>query len=315
MTLQEFVNKYNGKSIDFDGAYGPQCVDLIRQYIKEVWGTQQPPSVQGAYQLLENASGYQVFLHGQINRGDVIVWNKGYGENGHTAVVLQSNSQQVQVFEQNNPVGSKCHTAWHNYGSIRGWFRPVSQLQKTFMAITVVANNNWPTLQTQLDKVKQMFIDTSGNRFEPVFNIVSTNFQNIPYAQFEGRNCVDINWYRNNITPLARGQATIFLIGDGSPHEADGGNLYGDPGRPVRIELHALESEMAGTITNFEELTFHEICHALLFLTGQKDLYTDDQGKSHFVVHDFLYQNPPQYQSLAEYIDQKSLQSALIKIK
>lgn len=28
MTLEEFVKKYNGKKVDYDNAYGAQCVDL-----------------------------------------------------------------------------------------------------------------------------------------------------------------------------------------------------------------------------------------------------------------------------------------------
>ena len=35
MTLEEFVKKYNGKKVDYDNAYGAQCVDLFRQYTKE----------------------------------------------------------------------------------------------------------------------------------------------------------------------------------------------------------------------------------------------------------------------------------------
>ena len=36
MTYQEFKNKYNGKYIDFDGYYGPQCWDLAQYYFTEV---------------------------------------------------------------------------------------------------------------------------------------------------------------------------------------------------------------------------------------------------------------------------------------
>lgn len=35
MTIQEFVNKYNWKRIDFDNFAGYQCVDLTRQRLKE----------------------------------------------------------------------------------------------------------------------------------------------------------------------------------------------------------------------------------------------------------------------------------------
>ena len=48
MNLQEFVDKYKGMLVDFDKAYGAQCVDLARQYMKDVWGfTRQPEGVAG----------------------------------------------------------------------------------------------------------------------------------------------------------------------------------------------------------------------------------------------------------------------------
>ena len=41
MHLEEFVNKYNGKKVDYDGVYGAQCVDLFRQYVKECLGIKE----------------------------------------------------------------------------------------------------------------------------------------------------------------------------------------------------------------------------------------------------------------------------------
>ena len=43
MTYKEFVKKYNGKYVDFDGAYGYQCWDLAQFYFTEVLGV--PSSV------------------------------------------------------------------------------------------------------------------------------------------------------------------------------------------------------------------------------------------------------------------------------
>jgi len=42
MTHQEFVEKYTGKKVDWDGKFGAQCVDLIRQYWHDVWKYVQP---------------------------------------------------------------------------------------------------------------------------------------------------------------------------------------------------------------------------------------------------------------------------------
>ena len=36
MKLDEFINKYINTKVDFDKAFGAQCVDLFRQYCKDV---------------------------------------------------------------------------------------------------------------------------------------------------------------------------------------------------------------------------------------------------------------------------------------
>ena len=41
MTLSEFITKYDRKIVDYDGAYGAQCVDLFRQYSKDVLGIKE----------------------------------------------------------------------------------------------------------------------------------------------------------------------------------------------------------------------------------------------------------------------------------
>ena len=41
MTLEEFVIKYNGTPIDYDKAFGPQCVDVFRQYCPDVCGIKE----------------------------------------------------------------------------------------------------------------------------------------------------------------------------------------------------------------------------------------------------------------------------------
>ena len=51
MTLTEFVKKYNGKKIDYDGRYGAQCVDVFRQYCKDVLEIPHTGGVVGAAEL------------------------------------------------------------------------------------------------------------------------------------------------------------------------------------------------------------------------------------------------------------------------
>lgn len=54
MKLDEFINKYNGKKVDYDGAFGAQCVDLFRQYCKDVLNIPHTGSVNGAKELYLN---------------------------------------------------------------------------------------------------------------------------------------------------------------------------------------------------------------------------------------------------------------------
>ena len=50
MTLTTFINTYMGKKVDykdevFKGDKSYQCVDLARQYYKDVWGIPQFPAL------------------------------------------------------------------------------------------------------------------------------------------------------------------------------------------------------------------------------------------------------------------------------
>ena len=66
MTYEQFENKYNGKQIDYDGAYGVQGVDLIKQYIKDVIGLE--PQAIGNAEAYWNRYDELSFLHDNFER-------------------------------------------------------------------------------------------------------------------------------------------------------------------------------------------------------------------------------------------------------
>lgn len=321
MTLQEFINKYNGHKVDVDGfpASNPyQCMDLYRKYVEEVWGRQQTPTVQGAFQVFDSiGQGYERFTTGHIMPGDVMTWTENYAPNGHIGIVVSSNATTMQVFEQNNPVGSSCGIHTRNYGNIKGWFRPVvsSVLAKTFMKVTVADNAHWPSLQTQLNTLKEWFIHYSNNRFEPVFDIKQTNFTTVPFIPINGILAPDYNWYRTNVTPLATGQATLLLIPYSQWQSNNsitwGWMTWGDPNKPVRIQCTGDENEILPSNTEggydtapiFVHRAFHEMCHMFFFLTGQEDR-----------THEFLLVEEDRKAALMDYVDWRALQAALVKI-
>jgi len=113
MNLQEFVDKYKGKPVDFDGQYGAQCVDLVRRYIKEVWELpRQPEGVIGAEEFyfkhesrpiqrgLCRCTGYYA-ADCPPPAGSVVVFKAHPGNRyGHIAICLSADASGMDVFEQ-----------------------------------------------------------------------------------------------------------------------------------------------------------------------------------------------------------------------
>jgi surface antigen len=127
MTLQEFIEKYNGVgNVGNTQENTGQCTGLVSVWtdnlkLPHVWGN--------AADLLVNAGeAYEVIKNTPDaipEPGDCIVWTKGFNQTfGHTAIVVKGNVKTFEVFEQNNPLGGSCrlHT-YPDYSYVDGWFR------------------------------------------------------------------------------------------------------------------------------------------------------------------------------------------------
>lgn len=113
MFLDEFVNKYNGKKVDFDGVYGAQCVDLFRQYAKECLGIPEHTgaclSSGGAKDLFNDYQKMPIEKKYFIREtkkglipGDVVIWDSTpTNKYGHVAIYLGAINNSLIVFEQN----------------------------------------------------------------------------------------------------------------------------------------------------------------------------------------------------------------------
>ncbi len=109
MTPGEFFVKYQGQKIDYDKAFGPQCVDVFRQYCQDVIGCRHTGSVEpeGAkgiwFRYSENDEKlfFNRFSASQAKYGDVIIWDASdTNKYGHVAIVVAVHKDQVLVFEQ-----------------------------------------------------------------------------------------------------------------------------------------------------------------------------------------------------------------------
>lgn len=158
ITLDQFVQKYTGKGIDYDGYAGFQCQDLYRQYVQEVLGFPQSPGVVGAK---DNWDSYLQDYYDRIPNtpdgvpepGDIMIWGSKYGPYGHVAIVLSANSSSFTCFSQNDPTGSLCvkkkYTAW---STLLGWLHPK---QKTSIYRGYDLNNS-DSMKVCVDKMVEI---------------------------------------------------------------------------------------------------------------------------------------------------------------
>ena len=109
LRFDEFINKYINTKVDFDNAFGAQCVDLFRQYCKDVLNIPHTGAVEGAKDIFLNYDKLPLeqkyFKKYSINNpkpADVIIWNETKtNKYGHIAIVVSSlSNNKVLVFEQ-----------------------------------------------------------------------------------------------------------------------------------------------------------------------------------------------------------------------
>lgn len=111
--IEEFVNKYNGKKVDYDKVFGPQCVDLARQWMVEGLNIPEhtgPCATSGGAKDLyldypkmpiEKKYFYRISPKKGIIAGDIAIWDSTEtNKYGHVAIVLGILHDSLIVFEQ-----------------------------------------------------------------------------------------------------------------------------------------------------------------------------------------------------------------------
>ena len=116
-----------GKSLDHDGVYGAQCVDLIRFYYAYLGVS--PQSGNGcdyATNALPTDWSRIQYNNGFVPQpGDIAVWTYASSSSGHVAIVTSADSSTMNVVEQNGSTGiTREHTYNYSYGTFYGVIRP-----------------------------------------------------------------------------------------------------------------------------------------------------------------------------------------------
>jgi surface antigen len=121
MTIAGWLSNVLHKSIDVDGYYGPQCVDLVNHYLRNVRAKPgfagnaidaKTAHIQGAV-WTDNAP------HNAPTQGDIVVWD--YAPYGHVAVVLAADQNVLVSIDQNWNTIQRAEVVSHDYHHVLGW--------------------------------------------------------------------------------------------------------------------------------------------------------------------------------------------------
>lgn len=137
MSLTSFIAKWLNRYCDFDQKWGAQCVDLMRQFIKDVTGKApySIPAATYAKQIFKNfpEAGTRDWIkirNAPSNfpqQGDILFFDglvPGVtGIAGHVGIVTKGDVNQFELFNQNYPTNSTCQLRRFGYRGVMGWIR------------------------------------------------------------------------------------------------------------------------------------------------------------------------------------------------
>lgn len=133
MDIKQFVDTYLGKKVDFDGFYGAQCVDLFRQFNKDVFGFPHTGAVEGAKDLFERYGELPIEkkYYEQLRKeftipieGDIVVFGAtSSNKYGHVAIVLWATRTIMIVLEQDGFSQDGTKISSRPYSNVLGFLR------------------------------------------------------------------------------------------------------------------------------------------------------------------------------------------------
>jgi hypothetical protein len=163
MTLQEFIDKYKGKSKGYptDSSFKGECLSLAKWYMKELYGFNPPPSgTNSAYGYWSNFPAplgdyFEKVANtptGVPKPGDIVIWDTDAGDGfGHIAIFVEGNDKVFTSFDQNWN-GREAHLQTHDYRNVVGWLHPKGNMADT-IAVDKKDFENLVKKATMLDEI------------------------------------------------------------------------------------------------------------------------------------------------------------------
>lgn len=133
-----WMNEHEGWYIDFDNAYGGQCVDVPMRYCNDLFGW-NPGGNACDYRSNYLPEGWQriPYSAGMVPQpGDIVVFQPNWGDPiwtgdfGHVGLVYSANASGMVTMEQNAGEGdalsgnTRMHRLNRSYGGVWGFIRP-----------------------------------------------------------------------------------------------------------------------------------------------------------------------------------------------
>lgn len=133
MIFQEFKKNVIGKSLDYDGIAGYQCVDLVKVYLDwcfgikpgawgnavDYWNNLNKPGMSENFTRIPNTRSLV------IQDGDIVVWNTNVGGGyGHVAIGTSDSNMDYFVSLDQNWGSEDVRYIRHNYDNVLGVLRP-----------------------------------------------------------------------------------------------------------------------------------------------------------------------------------------------
>lgn len=167
ISMNKWVEKNLGKGIDYDGAYGVQCVDLAKHFIKNVLDV-EPQSIGNAieYYRKRESSKYLTTNFKWISntpdfvpqKGDLCIFTSKSGH-GHISVATgEGTTSYFYSYDQNYPSGKHepMTKIKHTYASFLGVLRPKNQKN-----IKTAASAQKPKYKTEVGKTYRLKAKTT----------------------------------------------------------------------------------------------------------------------------------------------------------
>ena len=160
LTLQEFINKYLGQSnVGNTPENRGQCVGLVSVWmdnfsIPHDWGNAKDLLVNANPDFFDIIKNDPNDLSQFPVPGDTVVFDGNLGGGfGHTGICVTADGNVINLFQQNDPIGSTPHQKSYGYSHVLGWLHiKASQMSPNTSEGTFVDKMTFETLVSKATK-------------------------------------------------------------------------------------------------------------------------------------------------------------------